>query len=250
VCGISGLVTAIDLYAPSVKRWIKTEQLKSIRDDRTSAIKTAGKDQTKIKAAKSDYHDKIHSLAHDVAAAQKSVLVSTLVALLLIGFIAYATYRGRYWARWGAVGIILLTFFIRIPIGIASILTISADVPYLYRVPAFISGVLLVAAAVLTNLRPSLEYFAAHRPVAPAGGRAAGRPRRGLFAPPPPRDPSRGRTGANAAAKKPATTRPAAPAASDRSRSKRRADTAAVAKGADLARTRAKAAAKSRRTES
>jgi hypothetical protein len=261
LCGVSALVAALDIYLPSVKHWLTIQKSNSNLDDLKDALKastrTAAKTQclhptdlSKVdKQACTTFHDNVKSLSHDVATTQKGLLISVLVALVALGFIAFSTYRGRYWARWGVLGLWFLASFTGTLIGIQSALTISANIPVAYKGPAFLSSIMLIAAVVMTNLRPSVEYFAAHRPAAPEGGRGAGRPRRGLFAPPPPRDPSRGRTGANTAAKKEAVTRPATPT-NDRSRSKRRADTASVAKGADLARTRAKAAAKSRRTES
>jgi hypothetical protein len=176
------------------------------------------------------------------------VLISVIVALVAVGFIAYSTYRGRHWARWGVLGLWFLASFTGTLIGIQSALSIASNIPNAYKVPAFFSSVLLIAAVLLTNLRPSVDYFAANRPVVPQRAPSAGRPRRGLFAPPPPRDTPRGKPARPAEPKQAAATRPANTA--DRAKSKQRASTAAVAKGADLARTRAKAASKSRRTES
>jgi hypothetical protein len=248
VCGVSALVAAVDLYVPSVKAWLTRERNKSIRDDLKNAIKAAGSDQTKIKTAHSNFADDVKSVGHDVAATQKGLLISVIVALVVLGFIGYSTYRGRHWSRWGVLGLWFLASFTGTLIGIQSALAVAADIPALYKVPAFLSSIMLIGAVLMTNLRPSVEYFASNRPVVPQGRARAGRPRRGLFAPPPPRDPARG-AAARQSAKKPAATR-AATAGTDRSRSKQRANTAAVAKGAELARTRAKAASKSRRTES
>ena len=100
----------------------------------------------------------------------------------------------------------------------------------------------------LVYLRPSVEYFNLTRPVRPEGAPQ----RRGLFGGARPAAGTRpagrgfgapGRTGTTTAAKAPATVH-ADPA---RSRSKQRASADSVAKGAELARARAKAS-KSRRT--
>ena len=250
VCGVSALVAAVDLYVPSVKAWLTRERHKSIKDDLKNAIKAAGSDQTKIKtAADSNYADDVKSVGHDVAATQKGLLISVIVALVVLGFIGYSTYRGRHWSRWGVLGLWFLASFTGTLIGIQSALAIAADIPALYKVPAFLSSIMLIGAVLMTNLRPSVEYFASNRPVAPRAGRGRGRPRRGLFAPPPPREPALAVRPRGSPRRSRRRTRPAT-AATDRSRSKQRANTAAVAKGAELARTRAKAASKSRRTES
>jgi hypothetical protein len=260
VCGVSALIAAVDIYLPAVKHWLTTQKNDSNLDNLKDALKASSRAAAKSKCvntsglsktdkqACSTFHDSVTSLSHDVATTQKGLLISVLVALIALGFIAFSTYRGRYWSRWGVLGLWFLASFTGTLIGIQSALTIASDIPAAYKFPAFLSSITLIAAVVMVNLRPSVEFFAANRPVVPEGARGAGRPRRGLFSPPPPRQP-RTRPGDKAAAKANATTRPAA-APTDRSRSKRRADTAAVAKGADLARTRAKAASKSRRTES
>ena len=108
----------------------------------------------------------------------------------------------------------------------------------------------MLVAVICVMLPSSGRYFALTKPAPRAGAPAR---RGGLFTPRTagatardPRPPSGARPGSRAA-----TTRAADDAAAaERSRTKKRTSAASVAKGAELARTRAKAASKSRRTES
>jgi hypothetical protein len=189
-------------------------------------------------------------LLHDVRATVSSLIVMSVVIFAVLAFLAYAAYRGRYWSRWGVTGVYLLASFTGTLIGIISILQVGSSVePASFKIPAFIAGIAALGAVILCWLKPSMEYFALNRPApAPGSAGAGGRPRRGLFAPrPAPSSPARRPTRSE-----PAPSSGPTPAKTDRSRSKQRASTtnAAVAKGAELARTRAKAASKSRRTES
>jgi hypothetical protein len=132
--------------------------------------------------------------------------------------------------------------------GINSLLAVGTSIPNQFKLPAAFSAFFLLAAFILVLLRPSGAYFALTKP-APRPGAPA---RRGLFAPRPPLEPrtsarTTARAGRTSAVTRPAADDPADPA--DRARTKKRTSTASVAKGADLARTRAKAASKSRRTE-
>jgi hypothetical protein len=129
--------------------------------------------------------------------------------------------------------------------------------PTPFKVPLFFSASALVVAVVLVNLKPSTAYFALSRPE-----RGAQPARRGLFAPRGPADSARPARGA-AASNKPAGTREAvnntltstAVARGDaylqKQRAKKRAaaNAESVARGAELARNRAKAS-KSRKLES
>ncbi len=192
--------------------------------------------------------DHIHG---QIGQAQKGLLISTIVFGLVLALVAWAAYRGRYWARWGVLGVWFVATLTGTIYGISSLLSVGSDVPAAYKAPSFLAALFLLAAVILTNLRPSAEYFALSRP-APRPGQPA---RRGLFAPRPAAGgaaaggPSRDRgasktSSGNSPTKDFATTAPV-----DRSRTKKRANNAAVAKGAELARTRAKAASKSRRTD-
>lgn len=163
------------------------------------------------------------------------------IAVLALAFVAYGVWRGRSWARWGTFGVWALGSFSGMVFGVFSLLSIGANAPLAYKAPAFVAALAMLAAVLLTNMRPASAHFAANRPV-----RDGAPVRRGLFGPRP--SPAlRGRT--------PAPTRPATAAATtgatatkpERGRSKQRAESAAVSRGAELARTRAKAASKSRR---
>jgi hypothetical protein len=194
-------------------------------------------------------HQTIAELHDQVSKTATSQIVASIVVLIALTLVAVAAYRGRYWARWGTIGLWILATFTGTIAGVGSVLLIAQSEPNAFKIPAFFAGAFLMIAVLCVSLRPSTQYFARNKPV-----RAAGAPqRRGMFAP---RDPAQarpagGRFGAarSAPARSEATTRPAAPASSkpDRSRSKQRANADAVARGAELARSRARAS-KSRRT--
>lgn len=177
-----------------------------------------------------------------VASFPTQQLVSGIVVLLAVSLIAWSVWRGRYWARWAVIGLWVLCSLTNTPASFNSVFAIGESLPIGFKVPLALSGLALLVAVVMVMLPASGRYFARSKPVPAAGAPA----RRGLFAPrtpPPPRA-------------RAATTRPEAavaandPATPPRARTKKRADTQSVAKGAELARTRAKAAGKSRRTES
>ncbi|HKC29485.1 MAG TPA: hypothetical protein VKB75_15835, partial [Jatrophihabitans sp.] len=104
------------------------------------------------------------------------------------------------------------------------------------------------------NMTPSTQYFALSRPERPAGAPQ----RRGLFAPRPPATPRTGSSGARSSAvgsraksvlNSSATTRGEAYIQKQRAKKRASANAESVARGAELARNRAKAS-KSRRIES
>ena len=224
-------------YHDAVKAYQKSKQTASDKKTLADAVKAYKKD-----------HDpsKINSVVDSTVHSQ---LIATAVTVLIVAFLAYSVFKGRPWSRWGVIGVWVLSTFTGSLVGISSVLFIgSSDVPIAFRIPVFIAGLAFVAAVVLTSMRPSVAFFNAHRP--------PGQPqRRGLFAPREPlarggrgtRGPAGTAATADRTAKQPAATRPAGKAEPDRSRSKQRAGADAVAKGAELARTRAKAS-KSRRT--
>jgi hypothetical protein len=166
---------------------------------------------------------------------QRSVVIEAIAVSAVLCFIANAVYRAKHWSRWGVIGVWFVGTLTGIPIGMTGLIYSVASAPIAIRLSGFIAGACLLAAAVLVNIRPASAYLAAQRPAGTA-------PRRGLFGPIPPKAPRPAR-GADVVTTKPANA--AAPAPS-RSKTKVRADNEAVAKGADLARSRAKAA-KSRR---
>jgi hypothetical protein len=250
------------------KDWIHREvhkaDVKAVSSAVSSATASAAKKSKDVASASASasssavkkYPISGKKLDDQVSNQQKSTLIGSLVALLVNAFLAYGAWRGRHWTRWGVTGFFILSTFTGIGVGLLTLLngTFASGVPAVVRVPLVIAGLAMIAAVVLVNLRPSTQYFALSRPVPPAGGA----PRRGLFGRPmAPRGPAHAPTRDTepptaAQPKKTASTRPAtqAPAAKDvdRSRTKKRTSADAVARGAELARTRAKAS-KSRRTE-
>jgi hypothetical protein len=145
-----------------------------------------------------DLHD------YRVAGTRNAILVTVLFAIA-----AFAIWRGLGLAKW--LYIIAAVFFC-----LGGILGLGSDLPAVINVVSFLVALSAVGAIVLLLLPRSALYFASVKamrvPPARAGAAgAAGAPRptglRGLFAPPPPRQPrpapikpSSGRT--------PASTRP------------------------------------------
>lgn len=231
LAGVAGLGAALSLYG--LKGWLFSTAQKVNR-------KATGKN-----------HRTVAELHHQVSTTITGQLVATLVVAAALAFMAFAVYRGRHWSRWGVLGLWVLSTFTATLVGFSYLVTIASSEPLAFKVPTFLGALLFVTAVVLTNLKPSAAYFNLSRPV-----RVPGAPgRRGLFAP---RDPAQagragasgGRAGARAGdarSRPPARASAAGADGLERSRAKQRAHAEAVAKGAELARTRAKAS-KSRRT--
>jgi hypothetical protein len=186
-------------------------------------------------------------LDDQVSQQQRGGLIMSLVLVLATAFIAFGVFNGRHWARWGVLAFWAVASFTGTFAGFTYLLVLGSDLPGPFKVSVFVSALAMLAAAALCQLRPSVEYFALSRPT-----HATGVQRRGLFAP---RTPPARPGGPNA----PAGRRPKSvltTSAADRGeaylqkqRSKKRstANSDAVARGAELARQRAKAS-KSRRS--
>lgn len=218
LCGLAAVGAAISLFG--LKDWL-------FRSATTANAKLKKSDQSTI----AELHSQVNSTV-------KGQLIANIVLLLALAFLAMSVYRGRYWARWATLGLWVLATLTGTLAGFFSVLTVASSEPLAFKIPTFLAGVLMVAAVILTSLRPSVAYFNLTKPVRPTGAAPA---RRGLFAPRvPPTAPS---------SRTPAQTRPAerGTSSADRSKAKQRASAEAVAKGAELARSRAKAS-KSRRT--
>jgi hypothetical protein len=186
---------------------------------------------------------------HDsVSQQQQGALIGTIIVVAAIGILAASVYRGRHWSRWGVVAFWFLASFTGTLAGIGSVLSVGSGAPAAFKVPSFIAGALLAAAVILVNLKSSTAYFALSRP-APREGAPA---RRGLFAP---RLPADARTSTKQPAAKPTSVSTSSAADGgeahvQKQRAKKRAAASreSVARGAELARSRAKAS-KSRRIE-
>lgn len=212
---------------------------------------------TKNDKAKSHYSRSnaadVKAVADHVSSDQRGLLSQAIlgaVILLLLAYLLRRT-RGASPARWSVV---IISVLMQTPFGV---IAVTSKLPAGFRIGEFVLGVLSIVAIVLLFVPQSRAYFrevrasiTASMPARP-GGRGGG----GLFGrmmqPPPPRTAEtkparRGATGGVDLAKKDVDQpTPAKPAVQE----KKRADAAAVAKGAAMARNRAKAAGKSRRME-
>ncbi len=235
VSAVAALIAALALYGQ--RSWLTSEQIKADK-----------KAKKKVPSA-SELH-------HQISQQQSGALIGTIVVVVALTVLGLSVYRGRHWSRWGVVAFWLLASFTGTVVGIGTVLSVGASVPAPFKVPAFTAGTLLVVAVVLVNMKASTSWFALSRPVPAAGAPV----RRGLFAPRSPAGGARagarptGRPGAAGPARaKGALTSNAATrgeAYLERQRAKKRAaaNAESVARGAELARSRAKAS-KSRRTD-
>jgi hypothetical protein len=237
--GVATLIAAIALRGQ--RSWLEGDRTKAIRD----AVKKA---QAKHESAK-QIADLRKPTPHDYASqAMSSQLIGGLLVVAVVAFLAYGVYRGRHWSRWGVTGFWILGTFTGTAVGLFTVLNVGASIPAAYKVPSFVAALALLVAVVMVNMKASTSYFAMSRPVPPAGAP----PRRGLFGPRP--TPGAARPGKpDRAAGKSVLTSSAASRGDkyvDRQRSKKRANTNAdaIARGAELARSRAKAS-KSRRPD-
>ncbi len=260
----AALIAAVVLYGQS--HWLQREQAKS----NSSSVKTlvanaassaskAGHDTASAAASASASATKKYplggsSLHHQVTQQQSGALIGSVILVLAAAMLSFGVYRGRHWSRWAVVAFWFLASFTGTFAGVTYIFAIGGSLPAPFKVPLFVSATSLLVAVLLVNLKPSTAYFAAHRPAnAPA--------RRGLFAPrvPPAGGAARGgaarggaRTGAKGQAAKAVGSTAAERGESylQKQKSKKRAaaNAESVARGAELARNRAKAS-KSRRIE-
>jgi hypothetical protein len=258
---LAALIAAISLFGQ--RAWLESEQKKAnaktlatAAKDATTKAKNAGKSPADIAAAaakaRTDTQKKFPSLHHQISQQQSGALIGTIIVVAAISVLAFSVYRGRYWSRWGVVAFWLLASFTGTVVGVGTVLSVGSSVPAGFKVPAFMAGAFLIVAVVLVNFRVSTEYFALTKPV-----RSTDLPqRRGLFAPRTPPEGSRGGrapAGARPGAAKGVLSSSAATrgeAYVERQRSKKRAaaNQESIARGAELARNRAKAS-KSRRIE-
>jgi len=270
--GLTALFSVLTAVGASSQRnWVEKETAKSNASAVVSAISSASSSAVKKSAdvssavasastsATGKYPAKgTKKFDHSIDTAIKGAYISSLFTLLILGLLAWGTFRGRHWSRWAVTGIYVLALFT--PLGVGPLNLIGAVVgngePVAIRGPVLIAGLAMLLAVVLVNLRPSKEFFALTKP-APRAGQPQ---RRGLFSRPaapasgnqPRRTASRvSMTKDVPAGKKPTNNTAdsaADKAAAERARTKKRTNAESVARGAELARNRAKAS-KSRRTE-
>ncbi len=182
-------------------------------------------------------------LAGDLHSLRVSAVIQSIVVAVALVLIVFALRRTRTagGSRWALLIIVVLTAlpFYVIPV---------SGWPVLPKVSGVLTGVAAIASLVLVFVPASSAYFRQCRD-AMTPPELRGQPKKGLgalFGPRPPRA-ARPRAGApTGAAQRPAAARNVS---SSRSRAKVRSDADSVARGAELARSRAKAS-KSRRTDS
>lgn len=253
VSGVAALLASAVLYGQT--DWLHKEQLKTNRSAVSSVVASAvssaskaSKDVPSASASASASATKRYPLGgsalhHQLTQQQSGALIGSLVLVLAMSFLVVGVFRGRHWSRWAVVAFWFLASFTGTFAGVTNMFAVGSSFPVALRVPLFVSSAALLVAVVLVNLRQSTSYFALSRP---AG--APARPRRGLFAPRFPAEPP-ARRGARPSSAPNGEPRSEAAAQKQRAKKRAAANAESVARGAELARTRAKAS-KSRRTES
>jgi hypothetical protein len=256
VSGLAALGAATALYGQTP--WLHDEQRDANSSAAASAVSSAvasasssSADVASVSSSVASVNDTKYPTAgsrldDQVSQQQRGGLIMSLVLLVATAFIAFGVFRGRHWSRWGVLAFWAVASFTGTFAGFTYLFIVGSDLPGPFKVSVFISALAMLAAAVLCQLRPSVEYFALSKPT-----HAAGTPRRGLFAPRTPPARSGGSTAPQARRPKTGLTSSAADRGEkyvQKQRAKKRSTNAdAVARGAELARQRAKAS-KSRRS--
>jgi hypothetical protein len=266
VSAVAALIASVVLFGQT--NWLTRQAHKTnssaVRTAVSSAVASASKAHQNVPSvsasaqasATSRYPLAGKALHHQVSQQQSGAVIGSVILVLAMAFLVVGVYRGRHWSRWGVVAFWFLASFTGTFAGISSLFAIAGSLPAAFKAPLFLSAVALLVAVVLVNLRPSTEYFASHRPARAAGAP----PRRGLFAPrvpagsagggtrqPAKRAETRGAVGK--AVTSTAASRGEAYVQKQRAKKRAAANAESIARGAELARTRAKAS-KSRRIES
>ncbi len=255
--GIGAIIAALTLFGQ--KDWLTRHQItannKAITKAGTDAIAKAksqhlSADQVAAAGARARAKTTkdLSDVAHQVSQQQRGALISAFLVALVMAFLAYGVYRGRHWSRWGVTAFWLLASFTGTTVGLFYVLSVGGDLPGPYKAAGFFAAAVLIIAVVLVNMKVSTQYFALSRPVPSAGAPR----RRGLFGPRPAPSTLRGgadrRSGAKSVLSSNAASRGEAYVERQRSKKRAAANAESVARGAELARSRAKAS-KSRRVE-
>jgi hypothetical protein len=177
------------------------------------------REQVKLDDKANKYHT-VAKMKDLISQQQQGAVISTAILAVALGVLGLAVYRGRHWSRWGVVAFWFLASFTGTFAGLTFALSIGSSAPAPFKYPAFLSSAFLIVAVVLVNMRPSVEYFAQNKPV-------------------------RAKTPLTSNA----ATRGEAYVQKQRAKKRAAANADSVARGAELARNRAKAS-KSRRIES
>ena len=198
-------------------------------------VKTAN---AKAKKPKNPYT--AHQIANDIHALRQGTLIEaaviTVAVLLLV--VALRRVRSASGTRWALLIMLVLT---SLPFYVVPI----SGFPAIPKIAGVVVGLASVAALLLIFVPPASQKYFRDCREANTPPELRGQPRPGLFGPRRPREP-RGMSALGRAAAGGAV--PNRPAKAAKARSKVRSEADAVAHGAELARSRAKAAGKSRRT--
>ncbi|MDQ2802105.1 MAG: hypothetical protein M3Y41_05250, partial [Pseudomonadota bacterium] len=143
VAGVAAVIAGLSLYGE--RGWLA--------DSITKADRTA----------KPPVHRSASQLASHVSSVQSSQVVASVVLCVALALVAVAVYRGRHWSRWIVLGLWVVCSYTGTLAGLASVLSVSQSIPGPFKSAAFVSGAAFIVAVVAVNLRPSSQYFTAHK---------------------------------------------------------------------------------------
>ena len=169
VSALAALGAATALYGQT--SWLQGEQ----RDANSSAASSA---VSQAVASASSSHSDVASASSSVASVnqtkypttgaklddqvsqqQRGGLIMSLVLALATAFVAFGVFNGRHWSRWGVLAFWAIASFTGTFAGFTYLVIVGADLPGVFKVSVFISALSMLAAVVLCQLRPSVEYF-------------------------------------------------------------------------------------------
>jgi len=167
VSGLFGMIAGFLALTAGVKQWLYEQARKG------NLNSSDVKNHKKSPASDSSLHHTASTISNENA-------ILGVLVLFILCWVAWSLYRGRYWARWASIALLVLPTFVIGSGGFGGVLLLGSDAPAAFRVMSFIASLALIAAVVLTNIRPSMAYLALTRPPRRSGGG-------GLFAPRAPR---------------------------------------------------------------
>lgn len=160
--GLAGIVAALLQLMPSTKDWLFEQTRKA--DNKSSNAKTR---------ATTDEH-----IRHAIDTSGTSVVLLSVIALALLTYLAYSAWLGKSWSRWAIIGAFVFFTFTNITPGggLGGLFLIGSQAPFAYKLFAFLGSLGVMAAVLLSNLRPSLVYLNAGRKPRASGGMFSPRP--------------------------------------------------------------------------
>jgi hypothetical protein len=105
------------------------------------------------------------NVANNVSKALPVQLIFGVIGAALLVFIALKVREGKYWTRWGLVGVwVLVTLTGYSSIGLGGLIVVGSSAPTQVKVASFLGAAAFLVALVAVNLPSSVLYLNANRP--------------------------------------------------------------------------------------